>query len=157
MLKLQIIVFSCNIAFRKKIDTLSKEKECELAGEWKKSMINHLYWPAVSTPDGGGDLIQEKWVPLDKHIHDWHKKQSLSLHANTRQYGRKEKWCKPRKYVLHNCMYLCIQMSVMFYTVDTKVSEKVSAIIQNKAFCRDVMKLSPQVPHLYLHVRRSTV
>ena len=35
-------------------------------------------------------------------------------------------------------------MSVVFYTIDTKASEKVSAIIQNKAFCRDVMKLSPQ-------------
>ena len=35
-------------------------------------------------------------------------------------------------------------MSVVFNTIDTKASEKVSAIIQNKAFCRDVMKLSPQ-------------
>ena len=101
-------MFSCKIPFRKKIEALSKEKECELVGEWKKSMINHLYWSSVSTPDGDGDLIQAKWVSLDNHIHNRHKKHgkyfSACKHKAIRKKGRKKKWFKPRKCVLYNCM-----------------------------------------------------
>lgn len=49
-------------AFGKKIDALAKEKDCELVGEWKKSLMNHLYWSAVSTPDGNENLIEAKWI-----------------------------------------------------------------------------------------------
>ena len=36
-------------ALRKKLDAATKEKDFELVGEWKKSVINHIYWSAVST------------------------------------------------------------------------------------------------------------
>ncbi len=49
---------------------LAKEKDCELVGEWKRSLLNHLYWSAVSTPDGNGEVIQAKWMSLDNHIHN---------------------------------------------------------------------------------------
>lgn len=32
----------------------------------------------------------------------------------------------------------------MFKFIDTKASEKITTIIQKKAFCKDVMKLSPK-------------
>ena len=47
-------------AFCKKIDALSKEKDYELVGEWTKSIVNHVYWSAVSMPNGDGDVIREK-------------------------------------------------------------------------------------------------
>ena len=62
------------IAFKKKVTALAKEKDCEIVGEWKKSLVNHLYWSAVSTPDGNGELIKAKWISLDNHIHNKHKK-----------------------------------------------------------------------------------
>ena len=38
------------IAFReKKVEAISKEKDCEIVGEWVKSTVNHLFWCAVST------------------------------------------------------------------------------------------------------------
>ena len=61
------------IALRKKIDALEKVKECELVGTWKKSVINHLYWSALSTPNGDGEMILAKWISLDNHIHNKHK------------------------------------------------------------------------------------
>lgn len=52
---------------------MAKEKECEIVGDWKKSLVNHLYWSAVSTPDGNGELIEAKWISQDNHIHNKHK------------------------------------------------------------------------------------
>ena len=55
---------------RKKMEKLAKEKDCELIGEWRKSVINRLYWSAVSTPSGDGEEIKAKWLSLDNHIHN---------------------------------------------------------------------------------------
>ena len=30
------------LAFRKKVEKLAKEKGCDLIGDWKKSLMNHL-------------------------------------------------------------------------------------------------------------------
>ena len=59
-------------ALKKKLDSLSKEKNCELVKDWKKSLINHLYWSAVSTPSGDGESIKAKWISLHNHIHNMH-------------------------------------------------------------------------------------
>ena len=55
MLKIVLNSFLLKIALSKKTDAVSKEKECELAGKWKRSLVNHLYWSAVCTPDGDGE------------------------------------------------------------------------------------------------------
>ena len=60
-------------AFRKKVAKLAKEKECEIIGEWIRSMINHFYWCAFSTKDGNGEVILEKWLSLINHIHNKHR------------------------------------------------------------------------------------
>ena len=89
-------------AFKKKVDSLAKEKDCELVGEWKRSLVNHLYWSAVSTPDGNGDMIRAKWMSLANHIHNKHKGHSKEFpsckHKTLRGRSKKKKWFKPRKY-----------------------------------------------------------
>ena len=88
-------------ALRKKLDALAKEKDCELVGEWKKSVINHLYWSAVSTPNGNGELIKAKWISLDNHINNKHRGHGKLFpkcaHKAIKRAGRKKKWFKPRK------------------------------------------------------------
>ena len=132
---------------RKKLNALSKEKECELAAEWKKSLMNHLYWSAVSTPDGKGDfLIQAKWISLDNHIHNKHKRHGKLFprcqHRCLRR-GRKKKWFKPRECMPTYQQLDIIKIMYFSYCTDTKASERISSIIQNKSFCADVKKLSP--------------
>uniref|UniRef100_A0A1X7V5F5 Uncharacterized protein n=1 Tax=Amphimedon queenslandica TaxID=400682 RepID=A0A1X7V5F5_AMPQE len=57
----------------KKLDTLAKEKDCSVIGEWIRGIINQLYWSAVSTPNGNSEVILEKWLSLNNHIHNKHK------------------------------------------------------------------------------------
>lgn len=59
----------------KKLQQAAKEKGCEIILEWKKSIKKHLYWCALSTKQGFGELIVAKWVSLIRHIsgkHDNH-------------------------------------------------------------------------------------
>jgi hypothetical protein len=46
---------------KKKLEALSKEKDCGEVKAWIKSITNHLYWSAASTPDQNGDVIVAKW------------------------------------------------------------------------------------------------
>ena len=83
---------------RKKMEKLAKEKDCELIGEWRKSVINHLYWSAISTPSGDGEEIKAKWLSLDNHIHNNHRGHGKIFpkcrHGRLPGRGRK-KWFKP--------------------------------------------------------------
>ena len=77
-----------------------------MVGEWKKSLVNHLYWSAVSTPNGDGEVIRAKWISLDNHIHNKHKKHGKIFpackHKAIKKRGRGKKWFKLRKYdVIH--------------------------------------------------------
>lgn len=56
--------------FRKKLETLAKQKDCELVGKWERSIINHMYWSVASTPNGDGEMMKIKWLSLDNHIHN---------------------------------------------------------------------------------------
>ena len=60
------------LAFRKKVEAVAKLKDCELVGQRTKSLLNHLYWCAASTPNGNGDEIKAKWISLNNHIHNSH-------------------------------------------------------------------------------------
>ena len=61
-----------------------------------RSMINHLYWCALSTKDGNGDLILEKWLSF--HMHNVHKGHGQMYKECEHGRLRKQKWLKYRKY-----------------------------------------------------------
>ena len=84
-------------AFRKKINKLAKEKGCDIIGEWSKSMVNHLYWCALSTNDGDGEVMLEKWLSLLNHIHNKHRGHGKVYKKCTHGRLRGRKWLKRRK------------------------------------------------------------
>ena len=94
--------------FRKKLEKLGKQKGCELVCEWQKSIINHLYWCVSSSSnddnDDNSELIKAKWLSLDNHVHNVHKKHSKEfpkcLHGRLRSRDKKKKWFKRRKWNL---------------------------------------------------------
>jgi hypothetical protein len=113
----------CSSGLKKKIEKAAKEKDCNILFEWCKSMVNHLYWCAASTPDGNGELLLAKWLSLDNHLHNIHRGHSDIYHnciyhncGHGRLRGRREKkkkWLEPGKdklTVVRLCKYqnICI-------------------------------------------------
>ena len=56
----------------KKILKGSKENGFEALKYWLKSIRKHLYWCALSTKQGFGDLTVAKWKSLVRHIANKH-------------------------------------------------------------------------------------
>lgn len=100
------IVFFLSYAFKwsnlfptgysKKVEALAKQKECECVRPWIKSMVNHMYWSGISTPNGDPDVMESKWKSLAKHIQNIHEDCHHPPLEQTQL--RKKKWLKPRKY-----------------------------------------------------------
>ena len=56
----------------KKLLAASKEKGCEVIGEWIKAVKNHIYWCSTSTRAGFQDLILAKWKSFMQHVSNKH-------------------------------------------------------------------------------------
>ena len=82
---------------RKKLQASAKKNDCELISEWSKSIINHLYWCAASTPPGSQELLKAKWKSAQNHIHNIHEHDGPYKKCDHGVTGNKTKWFKPRK------------------------------------------------------------
>ena len=59
-----------------------------MISEWQKSIINHLYWCVPTTPDDDSELVQAKWLSLDNHVHDVHRRHGKNFQsAHMEDYG----------------------------------------------------------------------
>ena len=85
------------LGFCKKVKALAKQKDCELVGKWEQSMINHMYWCVVSTPNGDGDMMVAKWLSLENHIHNKHSGPQPTL---SEVLSWKACWKKPKQEVV---------------------------------------------------------
>ena len=86
---------------KKKLLALSKEKDCDELHKWIKSITNHLYWVAASTPTADGQLMTQKWESLLNHIQNVHEGHGLlfptCIHEDLSLHARPKKWLRPGK------------------------------------------------------------
>ncbi|XP_069109654.1 uncharacterized protein [Argopecten irradians] len=84
---------------KKKVLALSKEKDCGELSSWIRSITNHLYWVAASTPDGDAEMMMEKWRSLGNHIQNIHEGHGhrfpKCLHPDLGGQERRKRWLKP--------------------------------------------------------------
>ena len=67
--KLTYIYYAVHcIGVKKKLSKLSKLKDCEIVGDWIKSITNHMYWCAASAPDDDGKEMVTSWKSLMNHL-----------------------------------------------------------------------------------------
>uniref|UniRef100_A0A3Q2R0Z0 THAP-type domain-containing protein n=1 Tax=Fundulus heteroclitus TaxID=8078 RepID=A0A3Q2R0Z0_FUNHE len=101
----------------------------EAVGKWRKSIVNHLYWCAASTPSGDGDEISAKWESVAFHVQNQHTDLNNArfpacAHPPLVEQRPKE-WLTPRKYI-------CIKTSPNHETchLEALYKVKISQIIQ---------------------------
>ena len=86
-------------AVSKKLKALMKNEKCGDLKPWLQSVINHLYWAAVSTPAGQGELIVAKWKSIERHIQNIHSGHGQLFpnceHRQLRGRKARKKWIKP--------------------------------------------------------------
>lgn len=117
-----------------KVEALALKKDCEIAGEWVKSLVNHLYRCVASTPDGNGDMIIAKRLSVVNHIHNKHSCHS-SIFPNVYfvlYIDKRNGLSQVRNYFL----YLYIRN---MYTI---VRDKPTRLIKNIHLCNSIKKLS---------------
>ncbi|XP_021359108.1 uncharacterized protein LOC110454083 [Mizuhopecten yessoensis] len=117
---------------KKKLVALSKERDCAELHGWIKSILNHLYWVASSTPDSNRDMMLQKWASVGNHIQNVHHGHGSLFpacsHLPLDPSRRNKKWLKPA----------------------TKVNEKLGLILSSTYLKRDIPMLSSgqQTSHL---------
>ncbi len=98
-----ILLSSINVGFTKKLTAASNDRDCEDLRHWIKSASNHMYWSAVSTPAGKGEITLAKWKSLVNHVtnvHDGHGDLFPSCaHGSLEGREAKKKWLKPSKHL----------------------------------------------------------
>ena len=83
----------------KKIYKLSKQRNCEDAGLWRKAIINYLYWSAGSTPNGDSDMMKAKWLSSLNHIVNIHDHASPHFPACAHGTVEGAKWLQAGKLI----------------------------------------------------------
>ncbi|XP_058493987.1 uncharacterized protein LOC131465383 [Solea solea] len=107
-------------AIIKKVDAISKEKDCRMIKSWQKSIENHLYWSASSS--SSEEETVAKWTSLLNHMQNVHIHENplfpKCLHPPS---THKRKWLKPA----------------------TKPTYKLKKVLMNKHVLSCVKRLSP--------------
>ena len=63
-----------------------------MVNDWIKSITNHLYWCAASSPEGNGNEMLIRWKSLMEHIYDKHD-ECYHLPLNVEE--RRKRWFQP--------------------------------------------------------------
>ncbi|XP_060077692.1 uncharacterized protein LOC132557213 [Ylistrum balloti] len=109
---------------KKKLTAISKDKDCDALTPWIKSISNHLYWVAASTPSADPSLMMEKWQSVANHVQNIHEGHGSLFekccHGDLSGRERQKKWIKPA----------------------TKVSERLDDVILSNQMKKDIPMLS---------------
>lgn len=107
-------------ALTKKVDAMSKEKNCNKVKMWQKSIKNHLYWSASGSSNGEETVA--KWTSLLNHI------QNVHVHENP---------------LFPKCLHPPSTDKNKWLKSATKAVYKLEKLLMNKRVLGDVKKLSP--------------
>lgn len=54
-----------------KLEAMGKKKNCEIIGDWSRSISNRTYWCAMSS-EGDEELVSKKWCSILNHVCNVH-------------------------------------------------------------------------------------
>ena len=118
-----------------KLLALSKEKDCDIIQPWMKSIINHLYWTAASSPDQDRVLMLAKQMVLCNHIinvHNGHSPLYASCeHGELEDRESQKNWLKPG-------IVVCLISSVFQLTWPKRPCDLLPSLVQFVCFTHHV-------------------
>lgn len=65
--------FYLSLEIQKILTKLSKEKNCEIIGKWRKACVRHFYWAVTSTQECLGQVKLAKFQAFLSHVTNKHK------------------------------------------------------------------------------------
>lgn len=65
--------FAIFTEIQKVLTKLSKEKNCEIIGRWRKACVRHFYWAVTSTQESLGKVKVSKFQAFLSHVINKHK------------------------------------------------------------------------------------
>lgn len=65
--------FAIFTEIQKVLTKLSKEKNCEIIGRWRKASVRHFYWAVTSTQESFGKVKVAKFQAFLSHVINKHK------------------------------------------------------------------------------------
>ncbi|KAI8487036.1 hypothetical protein Bbelb_352960 [Branchiostoma belcheri] len=110
---------------KKKLQHLSQRKGCQVLKPWVGSIINHLYWAVVSSPDDNRRLAVDKWKSVVSHICNKHE-------GFQGQFPRCEHGPLEGR-----------EQEKAWLTASTQLSTDVEKIVYNDKLLKDIGRLSP--------------
>ena len=109
---LMITCLFVHAGFSKKLQKAASERGCFAIHGWTRSIMNHMYWSAVSTPDDEGELRIAKWRSVVNHIQNVHEGHGdlfpECAHGELQGKDGKKRWIQPSQLLLQicHCKYL---------------------------------------------------
>ncbi|CAM4733278.1 unnamed protein product [Leuciscus chuanchicus] len=125
----------------KKVEALAKMKDCNELKRWQQSLVNHLYWCAISS--SSGEEAVAKWTSFSNHVQNIHSHDNVlfpeCLHPAF-DGSCPKKWLKSgmeKEYSKINAINILIAASTALF--------KLQRIVSNKYLLKGVAKLSPRL------------
>ncbi|XP_067303335.1 uncharacterized protein [Pseudorasbora parva] len=125
----------------KKLEKLSRHKDCQVLLKWLLSVKNHMFWSCVSSQDGPERVA--KWKSLVNHMQNMHTHDDPMFptcahpHRVSRRPG---KWLKPGSRVLYKLEKLLLNQRVLRDVGKLSHQHHTSAL---EAFHRVVRRFAP--------------
>ena len=101
-----------------------------------------MYWCVSSTSANDGELIKAKWLSLDNHIHNIHRRHGKKFSKCAHGRLGRRKWLQRRKwFICISCAWFIFTSNILIH-IDTKASEKLTSLINNNNHLKDMCRLS---------------
>ncbi|KAK7929311.1 hypothetical protein WMY93_005706 [Mugilogobius chulae] len=126
----------------KKLDKLSKDKECQLIKKWSAAIKNHMYWAASSSKTGPEKVA--KWTSLINHIQNVHTHDDPEFPkcAHPEKVSRDpSKWFQPGSLALYKVEKLLVNKRVLGDVSKLSSDHQTSSL---EAFHSVVIRFAPK-------------
>ena len=96
--ELMLSLLLIELGLSKRIETLGKQRNCEVVLPWRRSSVNHLYWCGCTSKSG--EEAVEKWKSITNHVQNVHHHDSGLFPVCAHAPLDERSWLRPSKHLI---------------------------------------------------------